>query len=191
MPSAAVACAATIMSSNDSPGMNFDTARRTNGNLVPLARSHWLSEIFRSTVRATLTLLSYASEATLLGKLRLRLASGCIILPRLRRGGLEGVTIRLQDDDGDGPRSVGVGVSVCRGPTRNNSGHNARTAATTSSVANPPPTTDNVGPKRAAVAPLSNAPNSFRSEEHTSELQSQSNLVCRLLLEKKKKKKNS
>src|SRR2546430_12511518 len=28
---------------------------------------------------------------------------------------------------------------------------------------------------------------SHRSEEHTSELQSQSNLVCRLLLEKKKK----
>src|SRR2546430_12552560 len=28
-----------------------------------------------------------------------------------------------------------------------------------------------------------------RSEEHTSELQSQSNLVCRLLLEKKKKRK--
>src|SRR5688572_31564445 len=30
---------------------------------------------------------------------------------------------------------------------------------------------------------------SIRSEEHTSELQSQSNLVCRLLLEKKNKKK--
>src|SRR2546430_10606749 len=30
-----------------------------------------------------------------------------------------------------------------------------------------------------------------RSEEHTSELQSQSNLVCRLLLEKKKKTKPS
>src|SRR2546427_2900164 len=30
-----------------------------------------------------------------------------------------------------------------------------------------------------------------RSEEHTSELQSQSNLVCRLLLEKKKKLKSS
>src|SRR5712691_7235317 len=29
---------------------------------------------------------------------------------------------------------------------------------------------------------------SLRSEEHTSELQSQSNIVCRLLLEKKKKK---
>src|SRR2546430_9927340 len=28
----------------------------------------------------------------------------------------------------------------------------------------------------------------WRSEEHTSELQSQSNIVCRLLLEKKKKK---
>src|SRR2546427_2237066 len=31
--------------------------------------------------------------------------------------------------------------------------------------------------------------NLARSEEHTSELQSQSNLVCRLLLEKKKKEK--
>src|SRR5438270_4697658 len=31
----------------------------------------------------------------------------------------------------------------------------------------------------------------LRSEEHTSELQSQSNLVCRLLLEKKKKKKTT
>src|SRR2546427_7770576 len=30
------------------------------------------------------------------------------------------------------------------------------------------------------------APAQLRSEEHTSELQSQSNLVCRLLLEKKK-----
>src|SRR5688572_31107486 len=36
------------------------------------------------------------------------------------------------------------------------------------------------------VAP--NADELDRSEEHTSELQSQSNLVCRLLLEKKKKK---
>src|SRR2546427_4505509 len=32
--------------------------------------------------------------------------------------------------------------------------------------------------------------NELRSEEHTSELQSQSNLVCRLLLEKKKKHAN-
>src|SRR2546430_10544970 len=34
-------------------------------------------------------------------------------------------------------------------------------------------------------------PSDFRSEEHTSELQSQSNLVCRLLLEKKKKNERS
>src|SRR2546430_3405475 len=33
------------------------------------------------------------------------------------------------------------------------------------------------------------APSISRSEEHTSELQSQSNLVCRLLLEKKKNEK--
>src|SRR5256886_16845126 len=34
--------------------------------------------------------------------------------------------------------------------------------------------------------PSSEGEDAFRSEEHTSELQSQSNLVCRLLLEKKK-----
>src|SRR5205085_5362942 len=39
-------------------------------------------------------------------------------------------------------------------------------------------------PRRAARASAS----ASRSEEHTSELQSQSNLVCRLLLEKKKTK---
>src|SRR5688572_31742954 len=38
-------------------------------------------------------------------------------------------------------------------------------------------------------SPMADA-SASRSEEHTSELQSQSNLVCRLLLEKKKKKKN-
>src|SRR2546430_9912314 len=36
------------------------------------------------------------------------------------------------------------------------------------------------------AAILANATANGRSEEHTSELQSQSNLVCRLLLEKKK-----
>src|SRR5688572_31863692 len=39
---------------------------------------------------------------------------------------------------------------------------------------------------RSYMSPMSTV---IRSEEHTSELQSQSNLVCRLLLEKKKKKK--
>src|SRR2546430_9655554 len=41
------------------------------------------------------------------------------------------------------------------------------------------------------VMPIVTSPESWRhhrSEEHTSELQSQSNLVCRLLLEKKKKR---
>src|SRR2546427_5651957 len=38
---------------------------------------------------------------------------------------------------------------------------------------------------RCVIRPAS--PTRDRSEEHTSELQSQSNLVCRLLLEKKKK----
>src|SRR2546430_13873167 len=39
-----------------------------------------------------------------------------------------------------------------------------------------------------AVVVHGHTPAATRSEEHTSELQSQSNLVCRLLLEKKKKK---
>src|SRR2546427_6892139 len=41
---------------------------------------------------------------------------------------------------------------------------------------------------RAAVREVAVLETARRSEEHTSELQSQSNLVCRLLLEKKKKK---
>src|SRR2546427_2908681 len=40
----------------------------------------------------------------------------------------------------------------------------------------------------AALHELDALQDAPRSEEHTSELQSQSNLVCRLLLEKKKKK---
>src|SRR2546427_6678777 len=40
----------------------------------------------------------------------------------------------------------------------------------------------------APVGEAGHALRARRSEEHTSELQSQSNLVCRLLLEKKKKK---
>src|SRR5437764_11079548 len=44
---------------------------------------------------------------------------------------------------------------------------------------------DRQNPRRAAPAPP--APHPTRSEEHTSELQSPMYLVCRLLLEKKKK----
>src|SRR2546426_12413672 len=44
------------------------------------------------------------------------------------------------------------------------------------------------GPEEIALAPsVSVALSEVRSEEHTSELQSPCNLVCRLLLEKKKK----
>src|SRR5215213_10523176 len=53
-------------------------------------------------------------------------------------------------------------------------------------------------PYRPCGAPAGAAPRrrragrpAGRSEEHTSELQSLTNLVCRLLLEKKKKKKNN
>src|SRR5688572_31664575 len=51
---------------------------------------------------------------------------------------------------------------------------------------------DEARPEAAHAAPVTRRKRSSRrspgrSEEHTSELQSQSNLVCRLLLEKKKK----
>src|SRR5438034_8159422 len=43
-------------------------------------------------------------------------------------------------------------------------------------------------PLPSQTSPLVPLGGNFRSEEHTSELQSHSDLVCRLLLEKKKKK---
>src|SRR5260370_13159131 len=45
--------------------------------------------------------------------------------------------------------------------------------------------------KRGPVASIFALTHCCRSEEHTSELQSHLNLVCRLLLEKKKKKTNT
>src|SRR2546430_9551260 len=45
--------------------------------------------------------------------------------------------------------------------------------------------------ERAVHRPVQREHHESRSEEHTSELQSQSNLVCRLLLEKKKKEKHA
>src|SRR2546430_5435062 len=52
----------------------------------------------------------------------------------------------------------------------------------------PRPTPSFVGTPCVRPAPVSRTRRQRRrSEEHTSELQSQSNLVCRLLLEKKKK----
>src|SRR2546427_6080185 len=49
-------------------------------------------------------------------------------------------------------------------------------------------TTHFFSPNPFEFSPTPYAKGLVRSEEHTSELQSQSNLVCRLLLEKKKKK---
>src|SRR2546430_5815169 len=48
-----------------------------------------------------------------------------------------------------------------------------------------------VGASVAELDPSGSGGTWTRSEEHTSELQSQSNLVCRLLLEKKTKQPNS
>src|SRR5688572_30921244 len=55
------------------------------------------------------------------------------------------------------------------------------------------PPTKGRGPSRGVptffdLSDMAASQSGLRSEEHTSELQSQSNLVCRLLLEKKKKK---
>src|SRR2546427_8325048 len=51
----------------------------------------------------------------------------------------------------------------------------------------PPSLTRNSASRTSAGWFVAHHPELVRSEEHTSELQSQSNLVCRLLLEKKKK----
>src|SRR5688572_32535521 len=52
------------------------------------------------------------------------------------------------------------------------------------------PSRDRAASPRCSCESIAGSRARRRSEEHTSELQSQSNLVCRLLLEKKKKKKN-
>src|SRR2546422_3960827 len=45
-----------------------------------------------------------------------------------------------------------------------------------------------IGPRDVVCRRVRGTPDQLRSEEHTSELQSRLHLVCRLLLEKKKKK---
>src|SRR2546430_13549769 len=50
-----------------------------------------------------------------------------------------------------------------------------------------PPSRGTAPPANPVPPPRGTTGTSWRSEEHTSELQSQSNLVCRLLLEKKKR----
>src|SRR5690606_40967149 len=72
---------------------------------------------------------------------------------------------------------VCVGIET---PTRTSSG------ARVSPPSTPPPPAPS--PAQAPSANTAAAPKATRSEEHTSELQSRENLVCRLLLEKKKNK---
>src|SRR5438034_1778814 len=63
---------------------------------------------------------------------------------------------------------------------------NTAPASPTSATPAPPNPAERVEPGRAASALPSDCAARLRSEEHTSELQSHSDLVCRLLLEKKK-----
>src|SRR5688572_31748424 len=73
-------------------------------------------------------------------------------------------------------------------------GVTVRGAAEVGSAGATGPGTEGISAAYGALFPLRVRPTAdttARSEEHTSELQSQSNLVCRLLLEKKKKIKNA
>src|SRR5205085_9854666 len=80
-----------------------------------------------------------------------------------------------------------AGSSAPRTPPRWSSGSGSVTIATCSSTTSLPP--NGSCPAAAPCASTASSPKcgpgTSRSEEHTSELQSQSNLVCRLLLEKK------
>src|SRR3712207_6850659 len=83
----------------------------------------------------------------------------------------------------DPPRAAGDGQTVRPG--------RARCPAARAPVRRPEqvalPELPSASPQVASDAVASDCPARFRSEEHTSELQSRQYLVCRLLLEKKKK----
>src|SRR5438874_12991304 len=82
--------------------------------------------------------------------------------------------------DAEGPSPVRGGGARRRRP-REETGHFAERGAIELRAPSPP--------CDAPRGPGEEGPVSSRSEEHTSELQSRRDLVCRLLLEKKKKKK--
>src|SRR3989475_318739 len=70
--------------------------------------------------------------------------------------------------------ALAAATSTTRSPTRASAPRAATSAATPASAS------------ASAISSTATSPSkALRSEEHTSELQSQSNLVCRLLLEKK------
>src|SRR5260221_1251315 len=70
------------------------------------------------------------------------------------------------------------------------SGRRARAARGTPAACSPAPSSRR-GCTRSPARPPRRMPRPVRSEEHTSELQSHSDLVCRLLLEKKKNMKRT
>src|SRR5207237_5726710 len=87
-----------------------------------------------------------------------------------------------------GPTAVGhASTSGASPPPAPNRPSSRATSSPTRFIARAVP---HPGKPRAAAPgrPGAPRPSSTRSEEHTSELQSHLNLVCRLLLEKKKKK---
>src|SRR2546426_9108798 len=90
-----------------------------------------------------------------------------------------GQTTRRDGSSPTAPRFVASGVGVAITPP---SASDYRRPAT------PAPAAPSTGTAPAHPARSTSLPSAPRSEEHTSELQSPCNLVCRLLLEKKKKK---
>src|SRR5205807_3277540 len=80
-------------------------------------------------------------------------------------------------------------ISRRRGPAHHRERHHPRTSHRRARRCGPRP--DSSAPRRVRLPAVLPAPDADggrerRSEEHTSELQSPCNLVCRLLLEKKK-----
>src|SRR5688572_32094965 len=85
-------------------------------------------------------------------------------------------------------RSQGSGHEAVQPYLRSKRTHNDRSAKEHRINDPPKKAADRADLVKKRQDPLKNAASFARSEEHTSELQSQSNLVCRLLLEKKNNK---
>src|SRR5690606_40366422 len=96
---------------------------------------------------------------------------------RRRAAGLGAAAVVAGVGDGAGPQgAAGEGVGAALGEAATAADAVGRALGEAGAA---------VGEKAGAAA---DAAGDVRSEEHTSELQSRENLVCRLLLEKKKKK---
>src|SRR5690606_40716750 len=87
--------------------------------------------------------------------------------------------VRLPGDPRDGPRAAAS-------PRAGRSAQEQSTVSYATSTAVVRPPADAVTRALPASSVADRDENDWRSEEHTSELQSRENLVCRLLLEKKK-----